>query len=170
MSGLHVMGLACMHALIVIVFVKFNFLFTTALISIYCTIVGGGCTQGDIRLMNFYSNSYSRSEGRVEVCYNDEWGTVCNNYWSANDATVACKQLGYDGYFNYYSYSYYGQGTGSIWLNYLNCNGGESSLFDCPNSLGNQNCNHYYDVGVRCYCKLILSIVVLSCCCDYIIF
>ena len=42
-------------------------------------------------------DGYSIMEGRVEVCLSGVWGTVCSNGWTAVDANVACRQLGYSG-------------------------------------------------------------------------
>ena len=50
------------------------------------------CTMGDVRL----AGSHSPESGRLEVCLNKAWGTVCNNYyWDFHDADVACRQLGF---------------------------------------------------------------------------
>ena len=46
------------------------------------------CTQGDVRLEG---GSY---HGRVEICFNNTWGTVCREYWDRTDAQVVCRQLG----------------------------------------------------------------------------
>jgi hypothetical protein len=42
-------------------------------------------------------NGGNQYEGRVEVCLNNEWGTICDDYWKSNphNAQVACRQLGY---------------------------------------------------------------------------
>ena len=49
------------------------------------------CQDGDIKLVDS-SNPLS---GRLEVCVNSTWGTICHDYWDNNDATVVCRQLGY---------------------------------------------------------------------------
>ena len=51
------------------------------------------CNNGDIRLVG----GTSALEGRVEVCDNHAWGTVCDDFWGNVDAGVACVQLGYQG-------------------------------------------------------------------------
>ena len=50
------------------------------------------CTHGDVRLVG----GKSESEGRVELCYEGDWYSVCR-VWSAA-ASVLCKQLGYTVY------------------------------------------------------------------------
>jgi hypothetical protein len=54
---------------------------------ISCT--GTICTQGDIRLQGG-----TATRGRVEVCNNNLWGTVCDRLWNENNTVVACRQLG----------------------------------------------------------------------------
>lgn len=57
--------------------------------------IEGGCKDGDVRLRG----GASPSQGRVEICINNRWGTVCFGkevVWDSNDATVVCKQLGFN--------------------------------------------------------------------------
>ena len=49
------------------------------------------CDDGEIRLVN---GSVAR-EGRVEICHNNQWGTVCDDSFGTEEVTVVCRQLGY---------------------------------------------------------------------------
>lgn len=53
-------------------------------------IPAGLCISGAVRLQNGTSND----RGRVEICNNDVWGTICDDSWTAVDARVVCIQLG----------------------------------------------------------------------------
>ena len=54
----------------------------------------GKCVNGSVRLKGSGNPTY----GRVEVCVNELWGTVCGQYWDYKDASVLCNQLGYSPY------------------------------------------------------------------------
>ena len=90
-------------------------------------------------------------EGRVEVYYNGQWGTVCDDHFDINEANVVCRQLGYQGAAGYRKRAYYGQGSGPIWLDNLLCTGTETSLYNCVHpGIGINNCGHHEDAGVLC--------------------
>ena len=137
------------------------------------------CSDGTLRLVG----GRSSNEGRVEVCINGMWGTVCDGGWDNNDATVVCRQLGFpvgvsgSGIQNMIAYFYnlcslscysflvtsalygyqhnFGRGTGPIFLYGLRCTSSESSLLNCSHSGIRFNwCSHYSDAGVVCPCRL----------------
>ena len=93
--------------------------------------------------------------GRVEVMYNGEWGTICNSGWDINDARAFCRQLGYvdaiaTGLVSDYLYS---SGAGRIWQTNVDCTGQERRFGECffPETWGNTaSCGHSMDVAVQC--------------------
>ena len=54
----------------------------------------GNCSYGDLRLEGGTDDTQAATrEGRVEICINNAWGTVCNNLFGRDDAEVVCQQL-----------------------------------------------------------------------------
>ena len=88
----------------------------------------------------------------MEVYHDNQWGTVCDNSWDSRDAFVVCNELGLVKAIHETKKAKYGQGIGPVWLNNVQCTGGESSLFSCPHSgWGNVgSCTHGNDAGVKC--------------------
>ncbi|NWR54612.1 NETR protein, partial [Bucorvus abyssinicus] len=90
-------------------------------------------------------------EGRVEVYHDGKWGTICDDQWDDRDAEVVCRQLGLSGNPKALSWAHYGQGSGPILLDEVDCSGNELSLDQCKKSdWGQQNCDHIEDAGVSC--------------------
>ncbi len=131
------------------------------------TPIGERCagSEGSVRLMD----GSDEQEGRVEICADDDtgdntpasWGTVCDDYWTDDDADVACRALGYERsepYAGRFRSSHFGAGPGPVWLDDMLCAGNESSLLDCPlangrrarDAIGVHNCKADEIVGVRC--------------------
>lgn len=95
--------------------------------------------------------SISNGTGRVEVFYQGQWGTICDDSWDINDAMVVCRGLGY----NYSARSFQAgiaiPGSGPIWLDDVGCTGSEEVLNNCFHTgWGNHNCGHVEDAGVEC--------------------
>ncbi|XP_042587302.1 galectin-3-binding protein A-like [Cyprinus carpio] len=102
--------------------------------------------EGKVRLVGDLPSS-----GRVEVYHDGQWGTVCDDGWDLAEAQVVCRQLGFPGAKSFMPGGRYGEGSGSIWLDDMNCKGSESSLSECSfKGWGITDCSHKEDAGVVC--------------------
>ncbi|XP_050982714.1 lysyl oxidase homolog 3B isoform X4 [Labeo rohita] len=103
--------------------------------------------------LKFRLSGYPRkhNEGRIEVFYKGEWGTICDDDFSLANANVLCRQLGFVSATGWTHSAKYGKGTGKIWLDNVQCNGSERSVSVCKSrGWGNSDCTHDEDAGVIC--------------------
>uniref|UniRef100_A0A3B5BFB1 SRCR domain-containing protein n=1 Tax=Stegastes partitus TaxID=144197 RepID=A0A3B5BFB1_9TELE len=116
------------------------------------TIPGPTSPSSTVRLVN----ATSHCSGRVEIFHNGLWGTVCDDMWGLNNAQVVCQQLSCGGAVQALGKAYFGQGSGPIWLDNVQCSGNELSITDCVHGeFGFHDCGHGEDAGVICDGKCI---------------
>ena len=146
------------------------------IIQYYSEIVNTSCATGDVHL----ADDNHDKRGRVEICYQGQWGTVCDDGWSSTDARVVCNQLGYSSLgidrirtsiFVFLiilhctgaivlSRGQYHEGSGPILLDNVGCHGTETSLLECSHpGIGVHNCQHDDDVGIECLCEFSSNII-----------
>ena len=68
--------------------------YSSPVVSVICqgnTTSQSECTSGDLRLVG----GERESEGRVEICVEGFWGTVCDSGWDQREAVVVCRQIGF---------------------------------------------------------------------------
>ena len=158
------------------------------------------CTEGDIRLnvgedydyihgntdhdeVYYVDGSEGRrlTRGRVEVCVGGRYGTVCDDSWSNEDASVVCRQLGFsphgtkkligrDDHYNKFVYysgaiavddsSFFPDSTRPVVLNGPNCTGTELRLFNCTRG----SCSSLLDDDVAVICQGDNIVIVMSMC------
>ena len=128
------------------------------------------CSRGTVRLVG----GATSAEGTVEACFRNQWGTVCDTVWTAQNAKVVCGQLGFTGN-TIQSYStllclnhfiitgtllagsavlasYYGPGSATVtWSNTIRCIGNESMLTACGLLSSTVPCSTLQHAGVSCY-------------------
>ena len=122
-------------------------------------------------------NGRTAKDGQVLVCFDGLWGSVCDDRWDFRDATVVCRQLGYNGReFSSCCYMYsvvtltlflstsvsyplfeYNSANDNILkfnihLDNVDCNGNESTLSECTHrGIGIHNCYEgFEEAGVVC--------------------
>lgn len=105
-------------------------------------------------------NGGHRCEGRVEVKYQGEWGTVYAYKWYMKAADVVCRQLECGPAVDAPGAARFGSGVGPIWLFNTVCKGTESTLSDCDRfpiqDYREQGASHSWDAGVVCSGKACL--------------
>ena len=121
------------------------------------------CEDGDLRLVG---GSTSR-EGNLEICLNNTYGAICDDFWDSLDARVACLQLGFTNgsqilcitetnsnlcflFLDSQPLTGLNISQQSVFFNNVQCGGNEESLLECINSIREQSCGRSDGAGVRC--------------------
>ena len=89
------------------------------------------------------------SEGRLEVYYGGQWGTVCSVFFTLANGYVACRQLGYTDVQTFMTGPSFATNQ-TIWLSNVICGGSESSLFQCPKNVGSSGCTPLQNTWLSC--------------------
>lgn len=96
-------------------------------------------------------NGTHRCSGRVEIFHDGQWGTVCDDKWGMQEATVACRELNCGTAVAVKYKAFFGRGQDNVWLDDVECIGDEKSIVDCPHrGLGEHDCDHNEDAGLIC--------------------
>ena len=130
------------------------------------------CVTGEVRLQD----GPNVREGRVEVCINNAWGTVCNDQFGIKDAIVTCTQMKFSNEGNFmcttpcqllFTTNTFlssigakvvrgrllpGSAVTPIFLRGVQCDSDtHSNILDCEAvDLGITSCSHEDDVVVHC--------------------
>ncbi|XP_061902006.1 LOW QUALITY PROTEIN: deleted in malignant brain tumors 1 protein-like [Entelurus aequoreus] len=113
-----------------------------------CTVASVHCSNAlPLRLVN----GTNRCSGRVELFYEDQWGTVCDDNWGMQEAAVTCREMKCGAPLVATENALFGVGNDQMWLDDLECTGKEEFLVNCPHKgFGQHDCNHNEDAGVIC--------------------
>lgn len=92
----------------------------------------------------------SINEGRVEVMVENMWGTICDEGFTDDSASVVCRMLGFQSGVAVFGGTF-GEGTGFVFMKDVTCTGNERDIFSCPHDgISCHPCKHSRDVGVKC--------------------
>ncbi|XP_011669130.2 deleted in malignant brain tumors 1 protein [Strongylocentrotus purpuratus] len=113
--------------------------------------IGVTCAELPVRLVG----SSSPNEGRVQLYHEGSWGTICDDQWDMEDATVVCRMLGYPTATEaLYGAPFPVRGDvplGDVLVDQVQCNGDETHISKCGHRGFRQvSCDHTEDAGVIC--------------------
>ncbi|XP_052236237.1 uncharacterized protein LOC127848005 isoform X4 [Dreissena polymorpha] len=101
----------------------------------------------DIRLVHQEFSPYLY-RGTVELKISGAWGTICDNMFGAEEATVLCRMMNAS-YGSFTTNAGYGRGSGTVHVSNLICSGSEKDVSECSYQ-SSHTCNHSDDVGIQC--------------------